>query len=71
MKEPSAARVDGYQRARRDLRDYVSGWMKHKEEPDARVLAKLVNAAPANGTLTADEWWNVALLLALELEHGA
>lgn len=58
--------------ARRDLSGYVKGTISGgKETPDPKVLARLVNAAPAQQTLTSFEWWNVALLLAMEVEHTA
>lgn len=52
---------------RRELRDYVTAWMKNQRGCDTQHLADLVMAAPAFQTLDANEWWNVALMLACEV----
>ena len=65
--EPSAATTN--EQERRDLRDYVTGWIKHKEPVDPVELARLVAAAPAKQTLDDYEWWNVALLCAQEITY--
>lgn len=36
---------------------------------DPKVLARLVDNAPAFQTLTAQQWWNIALRLAQYVQH--
>lgn len=64
MESPGESR---HEESRRLLREYVHehvvGNLTGKSDPE--VLARLVNAAPAKGTLGDYEWWNVALLLAM------
>jgi hypothetical protein len=58
--------ADKYELARAHLGEYVRGWIAGTTPVDVDDLAALVVAAPARHTLSRDEWWNVALLLAQE-----
>jgi hypothetical protein len=55
--------------ARSELRDYVTAWIERDAGVNEQRLAELVTAAPAFQTLTAEEWWNVCLMLAMELKR--
>lgn len=61
--------VTDHAQLRRDLRDYVTSWINGGRINDPKMLARHVVDAPAFETLSATEWWNVAILLAQELTH--
>lgn len=56
--------------ARAELAAYVRACVIGPRPINVKHLAKLVNAAPALQTLDSVEWWNVALLLAMEVDRG-